>query len=128
MRYLTGEEILIIHSEIIDKTGGSHGIRDTGLLLSIIEKPRATFGGEELYKGIFIKAAAYLESLAKYHIFIDGNKRIGLAASARFLFLNGFELTATNEEAENFVLDVVVKKLDLEIIAVWFKKHSEKLK
>ena len=128
MRYLTGEEILIIHSEIIDKTGGSHGIRDTGLLLSIIERPKTAFDGEELYKGIFIKAAVYLESLARYHIFIDGNKRIGLAASGRFLFLNGFELTATNEEAENFVLGVVVKKLDLETIAAWFKKYSKKIK
>lgn len=125
MKYLSGEEVLIIHSEIIDQTGGMHGIRDSGLFISIIEKPKARFGGKELYEGIYQKAAVYLESLARYHIFIDGNKRIGIGASARFLFLNGFELTATNKEVENFVLEVVIKKLDLGTIAAWFKKHSK---
>ena len=43
MIYLTGEEILVIHSEIIDQTGGSHGIRDIGLLQSIVEKPKIHF-------------------------------------------------------------------------------------
>ncbi|MBI2024816.1 MAG: type II toxin-antitoxin system death-on-curing family toxin [Candidatus Harrisonbacteria bacterium] len=127
MKYLSGEEILVIHSEIIDRTGGSHGIRDAGLLVSIVEKAKMSFGGKELYQGVFNKAAAYLESLARYHIFIDGNKRIGIGASARFLFLNGLELTATNKEVENFVLEVVDKKFDLETIASWFKKHSRKI-
>lgn len=127
MRYLSGEEVLIIHSEIIDKTGGSHGIRDTGLLVSVVEKPKMSFGGKELYQGVFNKVAVYLESLTRYHIFIDGNKRVGIGASARFLFLNGLELTAANKEVENFVLKVVTKKLDLETIAAWFKKHSRKM-
>lgn len=117
-----------MHSELIDETGGSHGVRDAGLLISIVEKPKMQFGGKELYKGVFIKAATYLESIAKFHIFIDGNKRTAITASARFLFLNGYELMATNKEVENFVINVVVKKLDLEKIAAWLKKYSSKLK
>ena len=127
MEYLKAEEILVIHSEIIDKTGGLHGIRDAGLMISITEKPKSKFGGKELYKGIFKKAAVYLESLVSYHVFTDGNKRTGAVSAARFLFINGYKLTATNKELEEFVLKIAVEKLDLEIIAGWLKKHARKL-
>lgn len=127
MKYLTGDEILAIHSEIIDATGGAHGVRDAGLFVSIIEKPKARFGGKELYKGIFMKTAVYLEAFVNYHVFIDGNKRTGIAAAARFLFLNGLELKATNNEVERFVLKVTTSKLKLNTISFWFKKHSKKI-
>jgi len=34
VKYLTAEEILVIHSELIDQTGGLHGVRDVGRLVS----------------------------------------------------------------------------------------------
>ncbi len=127
MRYISAKELLVIHSEIITQTGGMHGVRDIGLLQSIIEKPKASFGGNELYKGIFTKGAAYLQSLVQYHVFIDGNKRTGIGATARFLFLNGYQLNITNKGMEKFVLKIAVEKLDLAIIAGWLEKHTEKL-
>lgn len=126
MKYLTAEEVLVIHSEIIDETGGAHGVRDTGLLMSVIEKPKAGFGGQELYAGVFKKASVYLESIIQYHVFIDGNKRTGAVAVARFLYTNEYELTASNKELENFILKVAVEKLDLESISAWLKKYSKK--
>ncbi len=126
MKYLTSQDILIIHAHIIDETGGAHGVRDTHLLMSLAERPKSTFDGKELIQGVFLKTASYFEALAWYHVFIDGNKRTALVASARFLFINGFEFTATNHEAEDFVLQVVVEKLDLKKIAAWFKKHTKK--
>lgn len=128
MKYLTVEEVLVIHSEIIDETGGSHGVRDTGLLMSIIEKPKASFGGKELYEGVFKKAAVYLESIVQYHIFIDGNKRTGAVVAARFLYINEYEFTATNKELEDFILKVAIEKLDLKSISAWFGKYSRKNK
>ncbi|MBI3305432.1 type II toxin-antitoxin system death-on-curing family toxin [Candidatus Parcubacteria bacterium] len=80
MNYLTGEEILAIHSEIIDQTGGLHGVRDAGLLASILERPKTAFGGKEMHRGLFKKAAVYMEGLARYHVFTDGNKRTAIAA------------------------------------------------
>lgn len=127
MRYLSAQEILVIHSEIIDATGGFHGVRDVGLLESIAEGPKQRFGGEELYKGTFKKAALYLQTLVQYHAFIDGNKRTAAAAAARFLFLNGYEVSATNKELERFVLKVARAKIDLEPITSWIKNHSHKL-
>ena len=127
MRYLSGEEVLIIHSEIIDQTSGMHGVREVGLLASIIEKPKTRFGGKELYIGVFQKAAVYLESFVHYHVFIDGNKRTGFATSVRFLYINGFNFVADNKEVENFVIKVALEKLDPVTIADWFKKHSRKI-
>lgn len=125
MKYLSGEDILVIHSEIIDNTGGAHGLRDVNLFLSIIDKPKASFGGQEMYADIFVKAAVYLEALAKYHIFVDGNKRTALAASARFLFINGYELSVTNQEAEEFMLRVVEAKLSLRDITLWLRENNK---
>src|SRR3989344_4145032 len=122
MKYLTAEDILVIHSEIIDETGGMHGVRDIGLLISITEKPKSRFGGKELYVGIFKKVAVFLESLVQYHVFIDGNKRTGAVSASRFLFINKYEITATNGELETFVIKVAVDKLDPETISVWLKK------
>lgn len=128
MRYLSVEELLVIHSEIIDATGGLHGVREIGLLRSISEKPKTKIFGHECYQGIFQKAAVCLESVANYHVFIDGNKRTALAAGARFLAVNGYELTVTNQEAEKFMLCVATEHLDLETIAAWLKRYSRRQK
>ena len=127
MRYLTPQDILAIHAKIIDKTGGSHGVRDLGLLISLSERPKTSFENTELYKSVFEKAAAYFESLVHYHVFVDGNKRTSIVVSARFLFLSGFILVASNEEVEKFVLRVAVEKLSIEKIVAWFKRYSRKI-
>ncbi|HEY4522931.1 MAG TPA: type II toxin-antitoxin system death-on-curing family toxin [Candidatus Paceibacterota bacterium] len=126
IRYISAETILVLHSEVIDATGGSHGVREVGLLAAIAGKPRTTFGGVDLYPDIFTKAAVYLEPIVNYHVFIDGNKRTGITVCARFLFLNGYELTATNPSVETFVLSVATDKLDHTAIALWLKKHTRK--
>jgi death-on-curing protein len=67
--YLTTTQILFIHARLIEETGGSHGMRDLGSLEAAVARPRATFDGEELYPGLFHKAAALLESLINNHPF-----------------------------------------------------------
>lgn len=128
MVYLDGEELLRLHKIVVDYAGGSHGVRDAHLLGSILVKPQMEFGGEELYPSIWEKAACYMESLAKYHIFVDGNKRTAVAATTRFLRLNGYQLAATNKGVEQFVIGIIVKRRSLPAIAVWLEKHSRKVK
>ncbi len=127
MEYLSHEEILVLHSKIIDATGGLHGIRDLHLFASIIEKPKMAFGGDDLYKDIFTKASVYLESFAKYHVFLDGNKRTAFVASARFLSVNGYFIKAENAEVVDFMVSVVEKKLEIADIARWLKMNSKKI-
>lgn len=128
MKYLSAEDILVIHSEIVDETGGLHGVRDVNLLDSAAHRARTSFGGRELYKTVFEKAAAYFHSLAMNHVFLDGNKRTAVTTAARFLDLNGYELQASNKELESFALRVVIKKLEIKEIAKWLKKHSRRQK
>ena len=74
---LTKEQILLLHTQIMETTGGSDGIRDLGLLESALKSPFQSYGGEELYPGIQAKAARLCYGLVKNHVMIDGNKRIG---------------------------------------------------
>ena len=74
---LTKEQILLLHTQLIETTGGSDGIRDLGLLESALESPFQSYSGEELYPSIQAKAARLCYGLVKNHVMIDGNKRIG---------------------------------------------------
>lgn len=125
--YVSAEDILIIHARIIDETGGAHGVRDTNLIASIVERPKMQFGGKDLYATLFDKAAVSFESCARHHAFGDGNKRTAIAIAARFLFLNGYELRAGNRELEKFVLDAVARKWEIGRISRWLEKHARKI-
>ena len=71
------EEVVNIHEILIDKFGGSHGIKDIKGLESVINRPFMTFDQKDLYSTPVEKAAALIESLISNHPFVDGNKRIG---------------------------------------------------
>jgi death-on-curing protein len=90
--------IIESHQNQIDTYGGSHGIRDIGLLESAIAQPEASFGGQYLHADIFQMAAAYIYHLVMNHPFVDGNKRVGLEAALIFLEINNENLNASDEE------------------------------
>jgi death-on-curing protein len=117
MNYLTPEQILFLHARLIEETGGSHGLRDLGLLESAAARPRATFAGEDLYPDLFSKTAALMDSLIHNHPFVDGNKRTGITAAALFLVRNGYRLTTSNPELEAFTRRVAEARPDIAEIA-----------
>jgi death-on-curing protein len=125
MRYLTSEQVLFIHARLIAETGGKHGIRDLGLLQSAVSRPQAAFEGNELYPDIYSKSAALMESLINNHPFVDGNKRIGITATAMFLQANSYSLATSNRELEAFVLSVASGEQTLESIAAWLKTNCK---
>ena len=88
---MTKEQILLLHTQLIEATGGSDGIRDANLLESALESPFQSYSGEELYPSIQAKAARLCYGLVKNHAMIDGNKRIGVHAMLVFLTLNGYQ-------------------------------------
>jgi len=96
--FLTLDDALEIHADMIESYGGSAGVRDMGLLESALAQPRATFDGEYLLPNIRSMASAYLLSIAKNHPFIDGNKRTAAASAVVFLKANGFEFRAAQDE------------------------------
>lgn len=126
MKYLTVKDVLLLHNLAIDKSGGSHGLRDLGLLESAVARPQASFGGEDLYPTIFIKAGALVHSLLRNHPFVDGNKRTSMFSVMTFLELNGYRFIAKQKEVVNFALKVENERLSVEEIAEWLRKHVER--
>lgn len=122
--HLTVDDILKIHRRVIDEFGGDHGLRDRGLLESAAAMPRATFGGEDLHAGVPEKAAAYHYHLCANHAFVDGNKRIAVAAAEVFLILNGYDLAATDDELEELTLGVAGGPLAKEDVTAFFLEHA----
>jgi death on curing protein len=125
--YLTAEQVLFIHARLISETGGAHGVRDLGMLLSAVARPQATFDGQDLYPNLFLKAAALMESLVGNHAFVDGNKRTAITSAGLFLSINGYRLTADNQQLEAFTLQCAQRIVSFEQIAFWFKNFSEKI-
>lgn len=127
MQYISLEEVLAIHSEVVKDFGGNGGIRDFGLLHSAIERPKSSFAGNDLYKGVFSKAASLLHSLIFNHAFVDGNKRTAYVATARFLKINEYDLIVTAEEVVAYIIFIISDKPGIEETAAWLKTHSKKL-
>jgi len=126
--FITVEQVIKAHDAIISETGGSHGVRDLGLLDSALNRPFHSFAGTDLYENIFEKTAALIHSLLLNHPFVDGNKRTSTYLGYRFLQINNYTFTATNNQLVKFALDIESKKLDLAGIAKWLKAHSRKVK
>src|SRR6266849_8512135 len=96
--YLTMAEVLAMHADQVERYGGSHGVRDQGLLEAALYRPQTGY-----YTDLIEEAAALWESLAQNHPFIDGNKRTAFAATYTFLAINGARLMADAEETYGFV-------------------------
>ena len=125
--YLSVIHVLAIHDQMIKRFGGLSGVRDLGLIESAVGRPQASFDGKDLYKTIFSKAAALLQSLLKNHPFVDGNKRTALTSAGIFLKFNQYRLINDHDNEVNFALKVDNEKLTIEQIANWLENHSKKL-
>ena len=121
---LSKEQILILHSQLVKETGGSDGVRDNNLLESAIETPFQSFGGIELYPSIQEKAVRLGYGLIKNHCMVDGNKRIGAHAMLVLLALNGVELSYTQKELYEVILDVAAGKQKYEDLLDWVRGHQ----
>lgn len=122
MKFLNLEEVLEIHTLMLERYGGLDGMRDRGLLLSAIEMPKATMFGEYLHPSPFDKAAAYLFHIIGNHPFIDGNKRTGAASALVFLDMNGFTLRFDDKIFEDLVVQVGDGRVDKKEISHFFQQ------
>ena len=124
MRKLSKEQVLLLHTQLIEEFGGTDGVRDYNLLESALETPFQSFAGEELYPTIQAKAARLGYGLIKNHTMLDGNKRIGAHAMLVFLALNGIEMNYTQKELYETVLSVAAGSLEYEDLLQWVLDHQ----
>ena len=125
MRRLSKEQILLLHTQLIEEFGGTDGVRDYNLLDSALEAPFQSFAGEELYPTIQAKAARLGYGLIKNHTMLDGNKRIGAHAMLVFLALNGIEMKYTQKELYETILSVAAGSMEYEDLLQWVLDHQE---
>src|ERR1700726_1743464 len=118
--YLTVAELLAMHTDQIERYGGSHGVRDAGLLEAALYRPQTGY-----YDDLIEEAAALWESLAQNHPFLDGNKRTAFAATYTFLAINGAPLRASSDEAYGFIADLYERgAFNFQALVVWLRAHT----
>jgi death-on-curing protein len=122
MIFISVEEVIQIHDDLISAYGGLHGIRDMGLLVSAVEMPKATMFGEYLHESVFDKASAYLFHIVCNHAFIDGNKRTGAATALIFLSQNGYEINYNMLNFEEMVCGIAQGNVNKKQISEFLEK------
>ena len=120
--YLALVEVLAIHDDQLERYGGTAGIRDLGLVEASLFRPQTGY-----YADIIEEAAALWESFGQNHPFVDGNKRTGLAAADTFLYFNGLDMEAEEEELLHLVTRLAAGKIDEDGAATFFRDHAEPL-
>ena len=121
--YLTLPDVIEMHRQLIDRFGGSHGIREIGALESAVLRPQMGY-----YEDRIAEAAALMESLAMNHPFVDGNKRIAFFAADTFLRVNGQWIDCDNAEAYRvFMVMFEQGMFDFHHLEAWLRNHVRPL-
>ncbi|MBO1267797.1 type II toxin-antitoxin system death-on-curing family toxin [Arthrobacter cavernae] len=115
--YLDIEDAL----QIVDRYG--FHIRDVGLLASALARPATTAMGAEAYPDLAMKAAALLESVARFHPLIDGNKRTAWTLMVLLLWINGYRHDFTTDEGFDLVVGVAAGTVELRDSASLISRH-----
>ena len=102
VQFLSVDEAIAIHERLIEKFGGTPGIRDRGLLESAMYRPRTGY-----YADLVELAAALFQSLLMNHAFLDGNKRAAFFVTDTFLRLNGWKLQVDTASAYDFIVGML---------------------
>jgi death-on-curing protein len=117
--FLTKADIIAIHEEQIERFGGASGLRDEGALEAAIFRPQSGY-----YKDLIEEATALWESLSQNHAFVDGNKRTAFDSLDTFLVINNARLTASPEQAIEFVMGLYdTNTFRFEHLVAWLRQH-----
>lgn len=116
-KYLTKEEIIKIHDDVIQRTGGTSGIINEGMLDFVLEHMKVP-------KDIVGQALTLLFGIIERHPFVDGNKRTGLECTDIFLDYNlkNFKIKDI-DEAEAVVLSIARGEASRNRVRKWIEKQ-----
>ena len=117
--YPTADDIRVFHEVALERYGGVEGEHEPGQIEFMAEKPAMESFGEELYPGLFMKAAVYLCGFATRQYFVDGNKRPAYLTMAAFLEMNGHRIMISDDEVYDITMKVANNKISEEEVALW---------
>lgn len=123
MIWISAEEVILIHSRVIQGSGGLDGLRDSAGLEAAIAAPMQTFDGQELYPSDIEKIARLGFGLASNHAFVDGNKRIGAMMTQLLLKWNGYNLTLRSGELADMFIAIADGTAKEQNLLDWIHAH-----
>lgn len=123
MIWIKADDVILIHSRIIQTTGGIDGIRDRAGLEAAIAAPLQSFNGQDLFPSDVEKIARLGYGLAANHAFLDGNKRIGAMMTQLLLKWNGYNLELHRGELSDMFIAVADGKADEKDLLTWIRAH-----
>ena len=123
MIWVTAEDVILIHSRIIQTTGGIEGLRDRAGLEAAIAAPLQSFGGEDLFTSDIEKIARIGFGLASNHAFLDGNKRIGAMMTQLLLEWNGYQLRLKQGELADMFIAIADGTSNEQDLLNWIQEH-----
>ena len=122
---ISSAEVEQIHKLLISSFGGSPGLRDKSALQSALDRPFQSFDNKDLYPSVVEKAAALIESLLTNHPFVDGNKRVGYTVLRLFLMANDLDITASQDNKYEFVINIAAGTLNFDGILSWLTSNTK---
>ena len=123
MIWISAEDVILIHSRVIEGSGGLDGLRNRDGLEAAVSAPMQTFDGKELYPTDLEKIARLGFGLASNHAFVDGNKRIGAMMTQLLLKWNGYDLTLRSGELADMFIAIAAGTAKEKDLLDWISKH-----
>ena len=125
-KWVTRQQVESLHTKVIDAAGGSHGLRDEGLLESTLARPENIHHYGEADK--FQLAASYAEGIARNHAFVDGNKRTAFATADLFLRKNGHAIKTHEDDAHVTTMENLGQgKISREEFSNYLRENSREI-
>lgn len=125
--WIDERDALAIHERLLRLHGGAAGVRDAALLESALARARQLHAYGETADPVDM-ATAYVSGIVRNHPFVDGNKRTGFVIGVLFLELNGFSVTASEEDATQAVLGLAARSIEEVGFAGWLRQNSRRRK
>ena len=125
MIWITADDVIQIHSRVIQRSGGMDGLRDRASLEAAVSAPMQSFGGQDLYPTTVEKIARLGYGLASNHAFVDGNKRIGAIMTQLLLKWNGFQMSLHSGELADMFVAIADGSAEEPDLLAWIQRHLE---
>ena len=125
MIWITADDVIQIHSRVIQRSGGMDGLRDCAGLEAAVSAPMQSFGGQDLYSTTVEKIARLGYGLASNHAFVDGNKRIGAMMTQLLLKWNGFQMSLSSGELADMFIAIADGSAKESDLLAWIQTHLE---
>jgi death on curing protein len=121
--WVSVDDALLYHAEVLAVFGGGEGLRDRGLLESALARARHVYADES--DDIVVLAATYAHGIAKNHPFVDGNKRVAFVVTRIFLGMNGTRFDPPEHEAVVMFENLASGGVAMDDFTRWVRKHCQ---